>query len=122
MKYTITSSENNTYLHILVTEEVTAELLHEFISETANKSIEYGIDNFLFDLRLSANQANPSTHYEFVYKRSKELGFKPFSKHALLVNSKDIYDYSFVETVLLNAGYQSKMFADESAAIKWLEQ
>ena len=122
MKYIISTSENNTYLHILVNEAVTAELLNDFISEAGNKSIEYGIDNFLFDLRLSPNQTNPSTHYEFVYKRSKELGFKPVSKHALLVDSKDIDDYGFVETVLLNAGYRCKMFTDKSAAIKWLEQ
>lgn len=122
MKYDISTSGNNKYLHILVNEAVTAELLNDFISEAAKKSIEYGVDNFLFDLRLSPNQTNLGTHYEFVYNRSKELGFKPISKHALLVNSKDINDYRFVETILHNAGYRGKMFVDESDAIEWLEQ
>jgi hypothetical protein len=122
MKYDISTSDNNKYLRIFVNEAVTADLLNDFIGEAAKKSIEYEINKFLFDLRLSPNQADPSTHYNFVYNRSKELGFKPVSKHALLVNSTDINDYSFVETILLNAGYRGKMFTDESDAIQWLEQ
>jgi hypothetical protein len=31
-------------------------------------------------------------------------------------------DYGFVETFLINAGYQGKIFTDESAAIEWLEK
>ena len=122
MKYNISVSDKNTYLHIRVNEAVTPELLHDFITETAQKSNEYGIENFLFDLQQSPNQVSAVTHYEFVYQRSKELGFKPASKHALLVDAEGMDVYSFVETLLVNAGYQGKMFVDKFAAIEWLEQ
>lgn len=121
MGYEISISANNEYLRVLVNEALSVELLTGFINDAANKSIKYGINGFLFDLRSSSNQVSLGTHYEFVYKRSRELGFKPSSKHALLVNPNDVNDYRFVETILLNAGYQGKMFIDEADAIEWLE-
>jgi hypothetical protein len=122
MKYEISVSGCNTYLYVRVNETVTAELLKEFIGETAKKAKECRIDNFLFDLRHAHNRTNLVTHYEMVYKQSKELGFKPHSHHALLVSQTDWDDYSFVETILYNAGYKSKMFTDELSAIEWLEK
>jgi len=101
---------------------LTPKLLKDFIGETAKKANECGIDNFLFDLRNAPNRANIIDHYEMVYERSPKLGFKSRSKHALVVSQKDIVDYSFVETILINAGYQSKMFKDELSAIEWLEK
>jgi len=97
---------------------LTTELLEDFISETAEKAKECGINNFLFDLRRAPNRTSLSDHYEYVYKRSRQLGFKPASKHALVVNPEDMVDYSFVETILINAGYRGKMFADELTSIE----
>jgi hypothetical protein len=122
MKYEIFLSDRKTYLHILVKEPVTSELLKDFIGETAKKANESRIDNFLFDLRNAPNRGDITDHYEMVYKRSSTLGFKSRSKHALVVSKKDMFDYSFVETILINAGYQSKMFTDELSAIEWLEK
>ncbi|MGB2690318.1 MAG: hypothetical protein WBC36_15150 [Desulfobacterales bacterium] len=122
MKYEIFLSERKTYLQILVNEPVTSELLKDFIGETARKAYEFRIDNFLFDLRCAPDQAEVTDHYVMVYKRSPKLGFKSRSKHALLVSQKDMDDYSFVESILINAGYQSKTFTDELSAIEWLEK
>jgi hypothetical protein len=122
MKFEISISERETYLSIRVKETVTAELLRGFIGKTAERSKKSGIIKFLFDLRQAPNQTSLGVHYDFVYERSRELGFEPRSKHALLVSSEHTYDYSFVETILLNAGYQSKMFTDERDAIEWVEE
>ena len=122
MKYALSLSDRKTYLHLRVNEPVMVELLDDFIFETAEKAKECGINNFLFDLRNAPNRTSLTDHYEYVHKRSKQLGFMPASKHALVVNPEDMADYSFVETVLNNAGYQGKMFTNEMAAIKWLER
>ena len=102
--------------------EVGYNTIRSMLRETAEKANEYMIDNFLFDLRHAQNQAGLFRHYDMVYKQSKKLGFKPRSKHALVVSQDNMADYSFVETVLNNAGYQSKMFTDELSAIEWLEK
>jgi hypothetical protein len=122
MKYEISVSGRNTYLYVRVSETVTAELLKDFIGETAKKAKECSIDNFLFDLRHAHNRTNLVAHYEMVYNQSKKLGFKPHSQHALVVSQTDWDDYIFVETILYNAGYKSKMFTDELSAIEWLEK
>jgi hypothetical protein len=64
---------------------------------------------------------NESVTAELLKSFIAELGCKSGSKHALVVSRENIDDYSFVETLLINAGYQSKMFTDESSAIETLE-
>jgi len=122
MKYKVSISDNNNFLYIRVNEPVTEYLLEAFLSETAEKSSELGINKFFFDLRHAPNNADLGTHYQYVYNRSRQLGFKPFSRHALLIRPADKGTYDFVETVLNNAGYQSKIFEEEELAIKWLEE
>jgi len=122
MKYEILFSDRKTYLHILVNEAVTSELLNDFIGETAKKANKYMIDDFLFDLRNAPNRADINDHYVMVSKRSPGLGFKSRSKHALLIRQKDIDDYTFLRAILNMAGYQSKVFKDELSAIEWLEK
>ena len=122
MKYEICPSDHNTYLYVHVNESVTRDLLKDFIGETAKKAKEAGIYRFLFDLRRAHNRTSLFTHYDLVYNQSKALGFKPDSKHALVVSQMDWNDYSFVETILYNAGYRSKIFTDELPAIEWLEE
>ena len=122
MKFEISISEGKTYLNIRVKEVVTPNLLKEFMEKTANYSNINEINKFLFDLRQAPNQTSPIVHYDFVYDKSRKLGFKPGSKHALLASLENKDDYHFVETILLNAGYQSKIFTDEKDAIEWIEK
>ena len=121
-EYDICVSDRKTYMHVRVNEPVTLQVLNGFMHETAEKANEYEIDNFLFDLRQAPNRTSVFAHYEFAYNQSKRLGFKPLSKHVLLISLEDMVDYHFVETILINAGYQSKIFTDELTAIEWLEK
>ena len=122
MNYDISVSDRKAYIHVRVNEPVTLQLLKGFMRETAEKANEYGIDNFLFDLRQAPNRTSAFAYHEFAYNQSKRLGYKPRSKHVLLISLEDMVDYHFVETILINAGYQGKIFTDESAAIEWLEK
>ena len=122
MNYEISVSDRKTYMHVRVNEPVTLQVLKAFMHETAEKANEYGIDNFLFDLRQAPNRTSAFAHYEFAYNQFKRLGYKLHSKHVLLISLEDMADYYFVETFLINAGFQSKIFTDESAAIEWLEK
>jgi len=122
VKFEISISERKTYLNIHVKEAVTPDLLKEFVEKTANNSNKNGINTFLFDLRQAPNQTSPSVFYDFAYNKSRKLGFKPGSKHALLTSLENRDDYRFLETIMLNAGYQSKIFTDEKDAIEWVEK
>jgi len=122
MKYEIFTPEGNRHLVTRIHEPVTERLLEEIIRKAAQKANESGIDKILFDLRRAANQASLTSQWWTINHVMKDLGFKPGSKHALLVTSELLADYKFLETVLFNAGYQSERFTDQSEAIKWLEE
>lgn len=122
MNYDFSVSDRKTYMHVRVNEPVTLQVLKAFMHETAEKANEYGIDNFLFDLRQAPNRTSAFAHYEFAYNQFKRLGYKLYSKHVLLISLEDMADYYFLETFFINAGFQSKIFTDESAAIEWLEK
>jgi hypothetical protein len=122
MEYEIFIHEGNRHLVTRVHEPVTEGLLEEIIGKAAQKANESSIDKILFDLRRAANQASLTSQWWAINQVMKDSGFKPGSKHALLVTPKLLEDYEFLETVLLNAHYRSKRFTDESEAIKWLEE
>jgi hypothetical protein len=121
-KYEISVIDGKKYIRIRVNEPVTPDLLEGFLRETAEKANESGVNNLLFDLRRAPNRTSSVWHYNFVHKRFKQLGFKRRNKHALVVGPEDKDYYYFVETLLINAGYQGKMFTDKSTAIEWLEK
>ena len=121
MGYDISVSARNIYVHTRVNESITEELLGDFLHETAQTGIKYEVNSFLFDLRNARNLTSVSDHYQFASNKSKHMGFKLGSKHALVVSPEDKAFYRFMETVLINAGYGAKVFTDEQAAIEWLE-
>ena len=98
------------------------EVYNLLLEETAKKSNESEINKFLFDLRQAPNKTPVGIHHDFVYNKSRNLGFRPGSKHALLISPESREDYSFLELILSNAGYKSKMFEDEKEAVEWVEK
>jgi len=122
MRYESFTSDSRKYLVIRIHAQVTEGLLEEFIKKASEMANEANINNFLFDLRQAGNRASITQHWWAIHKLSKELGFKAYSKHALLVNPEGIKDYEIVETMLFNAGYKSEIFLIELEAIEWLEE
>ena len=121
MVYDISISESTTYVHTRVNKALTKELLNDFLHETAETGVKYGINSFLIDLQNAPNLTSVSVHYELASDKSKHMGFRPGSKHALVVSPEERALYRFVEAGLINAGYEAKVFTDEQAAIEWLE-
>ena len=122
MEYEIFVEDNKQYLLIHVNGLVTDDLLTELIRKAAEKAHEAGVDKFLFDLRRATNQARTMTYWQVAYNLVKELGLEFSSKYALLVTPERIEDYRPLETFLLNASYQSKIFIDELEAREWIER
>ncbi|MGD2094218.1 MAG: hypothetical protein PVH77_04330 [Phycisphaerales bacterium] len=120
MKYEISVSNNNEYIHISVDESATVDVVNRIISEMAEKAKEYEVKKFLYDVRKAPNRINPAFYSDLVYKRAGELGFVYGSKHAIVADIKDMPDYHFIETILNNAGYLGRLFTDETEAVEWL--
>jgi hypothetical protein len=81
---------------------------------------EHSVEKFLFDLRASPNVQSIVDNYEFAHKEIGGFGFPLTSRSAFLVRPDD-KSHDFINTAFYNAGYVTRLFADEAAAIAWLE-
>ena len=122
MEFKISVMRGETYVHSRVCEPLTEEVLTELMSATAQKADEWGFNKFLVDLREAPLLVHTVSNYEFAYDKSKRLGFKVGSKHALIVRPDDLSEFGFVETVFNNAGFRLRVFLEETDAIEWLEE
>ena len=121
MKYSISISEDGTYVAIRVFEAVTRDVKKEFAEKAIKEARQRGIDKFLVDVRGAPNIASTSEQYFFGYADMDQFGLNRSSKIAVLAD-KDDESHNFIETVFRNAGYICRIFLDESAALTWLAQ
>jgi hypothetical protein len=108
------------FVHARVSGPVSLELVAELMKKSAEKAKKWGFNKYLVDFRQAEKQLSVFEHYDFAYKKAKEYGFKPGSKHALIVRHEDINRLRFVEMVYHNAGYILKIFTEEDGAIDWI--
>lgn len=121
MSYTITISENGQYIICRVTGSMTVEIAREFTREIDSISRAKHIKRFLTDVREAPNVSNIFQNYEYAYKDMLDLELQRDIRSAILADTADT-THDFIETVVRNAGYNVRVFHDESAAIAWLNE
>ena len=89
-------------------------------AEAAQKGREENISAFLYDLRGSSNVESISANYRYVREDMKGQGLDRSSRVAMLTRPDDT-SHDFIETLLVNTGYNVRIFRDEEAAVAWLE-
>jgi hypothetical protein len=120
LNYSIEISSNGKYYRITGIVDVTVEIGREWMLDLVALSKESGIKAYLFDLRNVKNVSNLVDNYGFSYKDISKLKVDRIAPHAILVDPDDD-SHNFIETTMLNAGYNARIFFDESDAIKWVE-
>ena len=120
MDYEISIPEGAAFVLIKVMQPMTSELGRQCGVEAARLAKEKNKNSFIFDLRQSQNKQPTVDNYEFAHRDISDFGFSRTSPAALLV-ALDDKTHNFIETAFLNAGYNVKIFTDESAAISWIE-
>lgn len=90
-------------------------------NDAVRLGLEKKVDSYLFDLRKSINVQSVVDNYEFAHKEIADFGFPKSSRSAFLVRPDD-KSHDFINTAFYNAGYVTRLFTDEAAAIAWLEE
>lgn len=121
MDYLIETSEDGKYLRIAIKANVTTEIAYKWTDELVELTRNTGIKKYLFDSRKAKNISNVSDNYRFSYDMVSKLKLDKSIREAILVSPGD-HSHDFIETTKINAGYDAKIFTDESEAIKWLEE
>jgi hypothetical protein len=120
LDYSIKISDSGKFLRVVAETDITVEISRNWISELVELSKHIGVINYLFDARTRKNISNITDNYNFSYKDINQLNFDRGCRAAMLVDPED-HSHDFIETTMINAGYNSKIFFDESEAVKWLE-
>jgi len=82
---------------------------------------EHGCSKFLYDLRRSRIISSTMDTFETGIS-PKDVGFKRHDFQIALVYSGDMNEHRFMETVLVNRGFNVKVFDDMKEAENWLTQ
>ena len=121
MKYEISISKSETYVKVKVNETISAEMARDFAEEAIKKANQHNIKKFLIDVRGTRNVAGHLENYLFAYENVNRFGLDRNSRIGVIVSPGD-KSHDFVETVLMNAGYNCCLFLEEYSAIEWLEE
>lgn len=120
MDYQVSLAGSGRYILIKVLVPMTSAVGARCGAEAISLGSEKNVDRFLFDLRDSPNVQSVVDNYQFAHKEITAFGFPTRSRSAFLVRPDD-QSHDFINTAFYNAGYVTKMFTDEAAAIAWLE-
>lgn len=119
MKYTISLSGNQKYIIVYVDGPMTTELAIIVGKEAKKLASDHDVESLLYDLRKSRNVQNGFKNYEFGYRDVETVQFNKSFKIALLT-SPDDQSHDFIETVMINNGYNVRIFKTEEDALDWL--
>jgi hypothetical protein len=121
MEYEVSLASGGSYVLIKVLVPMTTAVGVSCGADAVRLGRETNVDRYLFDLRNSPNVQAVVDNYEFARKEITKFGFPTSSRSAFLVRPDD-KSHDFINTAFFNAGFVTKMFADEASAIAWLQQ
>jgi len=114
-------SDSGKYIIVCVNEDMTRSLAESLGLEAMHLGNRKNINKYLYDLRNSRNKESVNANYIFANQDLKRLEPNPSNKIAMLTSPND-KSHDFIGTVLRNAGYDVKLFVNQSEAIAWLEE
>jgi hypothetical protein len=119
MGYEIKISDDKSFVIIHVKKQLSPEVALTFTQESIELAKKHNINNYLFDVREIKHSWGVLETYQFA-QNLKNSGRKRLDKVALLVAPTD-QTFSFVETVTVNQGYNTRLFTNYDEATVWLK-
>jgi hypothetical protein len=117
--FSLSVPSHSNYILIDVKRPMTIDLARQCGEGIAALGQEKNINRFLFDLRSAPSLTNPAHDYNFAHYDMKDLNMPRNHRAALLVDPED-KSHDLFETVMVNAGYSTRLFQDKCTAITWL--
>ena len=80
---------------------------------------KHGLSRIMFDARGASFQLGLTAQYNYAYHEAAQLGLTRSWRVAILVSAGE-RSYDFIETALINAGYNARLFTAYDQARAWL--
>ncbi len=117
--YNIDLCQNRKYVCIQVWAPVTLQVAVSFTTSLSSIGERLKLSRVVIDIRNTKSISSIFDKYFYAYKHAQLLGQSRLWKIALLKGAADTSP-DFLETVMINAGYQFKIFTDKDLALGWL--
>ena len=122
MNYTLTTLNHGKYILLKVTGEVTRKWMMQLLIAAHRRGLELGIERFLIDLRQARYCETVLNTYALIHwDLQQEPAINRRARTALLLPAEDD-SYTFMETVLCNAGLSLLPFKTLDLALNYLLQ
>lgn len=121
MEWKITHQPDGNILWVEVAGTLTAGPMSELAREVIGRGAEQGCSRVLVDQRKVGVELSVLE----IFSRPMELerlGFDRAMRVAHVFPKLHWERFAFLENVMLNRGYQIRIFRDEAAALTWLKQ
>jgi hypothetical protein len=120
MPYTISLSDDQRYILLTVTGEMTSELAMQQNIEAHNLGAKLGINRYLVDVTGARNIDSFSDTYRFAYvDMNTAVEIDKDAIVAMLVSLED-HSHDFIETISKHAGLNVTLFRDRDQALRHL--
>ena len=119
MQYMIDLSEEKSYIILKYFGDITSQVALVATEESHALGGKYGIRHYLVDATEAKNFENPFKNYNFAYQDLERANIDRSACVALLTSPEDT-SHDFIETLMVNAGYDVKMFKNRENAIQYL--
>ncbi len=121
MSYSISPSDDGSYLILKITGDINRQTAMQYNLKAHAAGAELGISCYLVDLTESRNVDSTVDTYEFAYQDMRdEPRISRSARIALLVAPGD-HSHDFVETVARNSGLNVVIFTDRAAAEEYFK-
>lgn len=121
MAFSISLSEDGTYICIVASGDITLETARNFAGQAIAQGKRLNVGCYLVDVRAGKNISTTTQKYLFAYEDMSRMGFSRSDCVAVLVRQGDT-SHDFIETVFQNAGYKCRIFNEEDAAVGWIRK
>lgn len=119
MQHIISLSEDSAYIILKYVGTISRELALKATEEAHQFGRKHGVKHYLVDVTEAVNVENLMGNYDFAYDDLANAKIDRTACIAMLVNPND-QTHDFVETLLINAGHDVKLFRDRDAANQYL--
>jgi hypothetical protein len=119
MDYEIKLSDDKSFVIVNVKKHLSTQIALVFTKEAIDLAGKHNINCYLIDIRGIKNTWSPFETYQFAHNLDK-YGRQRLHKVALLVDPTD-KTHAFLETTIVNQGYNNHLFTNYDEVVAWLK-
>lgn len=120
MDFEICIPRRKPHVRVKLKQNITKSRAEQFMKEATALGMQKNVRKLIVDLRGFSSESSIADKYSYAHREANTPALGHFLKTALLADEVT-KDLTFMETVMQNAGFNFRLFTNETKAITWLD-